>query len=889
MKDWLLEICADSAESALAAQRGGAGRIELCANLIIGGTTPTKSLFLQVKKLISIPIRVLIRPRFGDFLYNNYEKEQILSDIKLFKGLGADGVVIGALNQDGDLDIDFLKKCLQATGEMKLTCHRAFDMCSNPAKALEELISLGVDCVLTSGCETNAVKGAACIAALEAQSAGRIHIMAGAGVASDCIRELYIKTGVRYFHMSARCEYTSAMKYRNPRVNMGFAGVSEYSLWKTDEEKVREAAYLLYFLIHLSDEDIRTASEGALEDCASQAAFIRSSEAVKELPEEKFLQYAAFPRVNDEVLSKCRTQFWREICSFAEQNSEVKTLLGLRQDETLKIESLGTEQLAQLVNLWCASEVCYRFNDHSTRSAMDIYESGYGRCGEESVFCVNALRSAGIAARQVYAPFWSHCDDNHAWVEVLIAGAWHFFGACEPQVLLDRGWFNHAASRAMMVHSREFLEEGNQLLHPQTARYARTKDIAVRVLKDGKSAGAGIMVSFYVVNFCHFSIIAQRTTDESGEVYLPVGYGDLFCTAASDGLLAEGFLLENERALSLSLKEPRKESDWESFVFNAPKDCARIQTDDESTKLRSEELRGWLKEAAERRNVKSEAYDLEHSQKKSEKYCMSDVKSLSAEEQVKVNISCDYKPSPVYMQDYYIQRIEKDGYKDCAAQDILLSGCSCFLTPGSYQVMTAIRRSNGALLCARKLFTVKKMCETEAPAEASKAGETALKLELKRCTIDIGSDECDFTLPDSKICFKNTNKCESVFISDITNNKMCITVWVDIAQEPTEHILNELIENADVINDKNIKILIISDASQSVKNVTMRRLEEACNTNIRFAYADFSEQLEPQARSVFADPNGLPLVVLTDRSLHCIFACSGYRVGSIAQLICLCK
>ena len=141
----VLEVCTDSIESAIAAKKGGADRIELCSNLIIGGTTPDTKMYRIIQNEAGIPARILIRPRFGDFCYSKYEKELILEQIQAFREEGAQGVVIGALLPDGSFDLEFMEECMKAAGECKVTCHRAFDMCRDPFEALEALIHLGVN------------------------------------------------------------------------------------------------------------------------------------------------------------------------------------------------------------------------------------------------------------------------------------------------------------------------------------------------------------------------------------------------------------------------------------------------------------------------------------------------------------------------------------------------------------------------------------------------------------------------------------------------------------------------------------------------------------------------------------------------------------------------
>ena len=225
----VLEVCTDSIESAIAAKKGGADRIELCSNLIIGGTTPDTKMYRIIQNEAGIPARILIRPRFGDFCYSKYEKELILEQIQAFREEGAQGVVIGALLPDGSFDLEFMEECMKAAGK---------------CKALEALINLGVDTLLTSGQEPSALAGANCLEALAAKAEGRIHILAGAGVSDYVIKPLYEK-GIRHFHLSAKIELESAMKYRNTRVSMGLPGMSEYMIWQTDDKKVRSARMVL--------------------------------------------------------------------------------------------------------------------------------------------------------------------------------------------------------------------------------------------------------------------------------------------------------------------------------------------------------------------------------------------------------------------------------------------------------------------------------------------------------------------------------------------------------------------------------------------------------------------------------------------------------------------
>lgn len=239
----------DSYASAMAAARGGADRLELCANLSIGGTTPSHALFRQVRRDCGVRINVLIRPRFGDFLYTAEELEEMEEEIAAFRDLGADGVVIGVLTPDGELDGERMARLTERAEGMEITLHRAFDMTRDPFAALEEAVRLGVTAILTSGQAGSAPAGRELLRELTARSAGRIDIMAGAGVNKTNIRSLHEYAGVTSFHTSARRGAAdSGMRYRKEGVSMGLPSLSEYELWRTDEEEFRACAQIVHSL-----------------------------------------------------------------------------------------------------------------------------------------------------------------------------------------------------------------------------------------------------------------------------------------------------------------------------------------------------------------------------------------------------------------------------------------------------------------------------------------------------------------------------------------------------------------------------------------------------------------------------------------------------------------
>ena len=245
MGNYILEVCVDSVESAEAAVRGGADRLELCANLVIGGTTPEQALYEIIRERTGAKMNILIRPRYGDFLYTAPEFEIILRDVALFRKLGANGVVTGCLLPDGCLDTERMRRLRDAAGTMDMTLHRAFDMCRDPYKALEECRQLGINTILTSGQKENCLEGRELIAGLVKESRGTVDIMAGGGVDAGTIRQMLPATGATSYHMSGKTVLDSQMEYRRTDVSMGLPGLGEYQILRTSEQKVREAKEML--------------------------------------------------------------------------------------------------------------------------------------------------------------------------------------------------------------------------------------------------------------------------------------------------------------------------------------------------------------------------------------------------------------------------------------------------------------------------------------------------------------------------------------------------------------------------------------------------------------------------------------------------------------------
>jgi len=239
-----MEVCANSLSSAIEAQLGGAVRVEFCASLTEGGTTPSYGQIALAKQMLDIEVFPIIRPRGGDFLYNKLEFEIMKEDIRICKELGCDGIVTGILLPDGKVDVERCKELVELAKPMPVAFHRAFDMTDNLEEALEDVIATGAIRILTSGGKASATEGAETLARLILLAGDRISIMPGAGVNISNIASLIATTGAKVFHASARKSVSSAMLYRNEDLNMG-ADADEYSTTLTDAtivEKLLELA-----------------------------------------------------------------------------------------------------------------------------------------------------------------------------------------------------------------------------------------------------------------------------------------------------------------------------------------------------------------------------------------------------------------------------------------------------------------------------------------------------------------------------------------------------------------------------------------------------------------------------------------------------------------------
>ena len=232
-----IELCAFNIQSCLVAEKVGVARIELCDNPVEGGTTPSFGLIHKARSSVSMELYPIIRPRAGNFLYDEEELNIIKQDILLCKELACDGVSVGVQKQNGEIDIDRMKQVVEWAYPMGVTCHRVFDRTPDPFKALEDVIESGCERILTSGQKTTAVEAIDVLAKLVQQAGDRISIMPGAGVRSNNIERLVNETGAKEFHTSAKMIIPNTVTFQNPAMNdtgeMILAGEEELGLMLT--------------------------------------------------------------------------------------------------------------------------------------------------------------------------------------------------------------------------------------------------------------------------------------------------------------------------------------------------------------------------------------------------------------------------------------------------------------------------------------------------------------------------------------------------------------------------------------------------------------------------------------------------------------------------------
>ena len=486
--------------------------------------------------------------------------------------------------------------------KLAVTFHRAIDMScgfdqfknkEQKFSVLEDVIATGADRVLSSGFYANALEGKQAIRAMVKQAAGRIEIMAGGGVSADNALEL-AKLGVDAIHMSGKNTRESKMVYQNEVLSMGNAkGIPEYSIIYTCKDKVAKVKSLFNSLIITALCLLTLSCSGVKgEHFITNAEYLAMVE--KDFNKRDSLLGGEFSRAFDsldfslaereameflyaysplEDVTSYNPNFWIEnvrqtfkvksvmpwgskipealfrhyVLPLRANNEEIDSarLLFYKELEPLVKDSKTMEEAALAVNHWCHQKANYQPTNARTCSPTAMITRTYGRCGEESVFAVSALRAVGLPARQIYTPRWAHCDDNHAWIEVWVDGQWKFLGACEPEPALNMAWFTFPASRGLFMQTKVFGKyDGDEEVVKRdhlltyinaTSTYTDTNKPKVKVVdKDGKAI-EGAVVDYKVYNYSEYYTVASLTTDINGETSLTMGQGDWVIWASANG------------------------------------------------------------------------------------------------------------------------------------------------------------------------------------------------------------------------------------------------------------------------------------------------------------------------------------------------------------------
>ena len=275
------------------------------------------------------------------------------------------------------------------------------------------------------------------------------------------------------------------------------------------------------------------------------------------IPEREFKHFVLPPRVNNENLDRFRATYYEELCD--------------------RVRDLALYDAVIEVNHWCHEHVNYKGSDSRTSAPMATVKTSWGRCGEESTLLVTALRTVSIPARQVYTPRWAHCDDNHAWVEAWVNGTWHFLGACEPEPVLDLGWFNEPASRALLLHTRVFgnydgpeevISRNNYFTEINVVdNYGKTAKTTFTVVDENGQPQANLPVEFKIYNYAEFCTVVTKTTDENGQTWLTSGLGCMMAYTAKDGRFGFQVFKAGEQD-NITITLDHQEGSDDSFEFD---------------------------------------------------------------------------------------------------------------------------------------------------------------------------------------------------------------------------------------------------------------------------------------------------------------------------------
>jgi hypothetical protein len=378
-----------------------------------------------------------------------------------------------------------------------------------------------------------------------------------------------------------------------------FDDVTLFSIFRQEMTiSEREAMEFLYAYMPIGDV-VDYDGEYYLRNVRSSIEVRKEMPWGKDIPELIFRHFVLPVRINNENLDESRIVFLNELRD--------------------RIKGLSLHDAALEVNHWCHEKVTYTPSDARTSSPLSSVRSAYGRCGEESTFAVAALRAVGIPARQVYTPRWAHTDDNHAWVEVWVDGRWYFMGACEPQPVLNLGWFNDPAYRAMLMHTKVFgYYTGPEEVMEQTKCYTEINVIenyapaanAIVAVKDTDGRPVeGATVEFKLYNYAEFYTVSRKTTDTAGKTFLSAGMGDMLVWASKDGKYGFSKLsFGKDSVLTLVLDKTPGDVSTSTDIDITPPVQGRVKPETEATAGQKEDNEKRLHEEDVIRNKYAETF-----------------------------------------------------------------------------------------------------------------------------------------------------------------------------------------------------------------------------------------------------------------------------------------
>ncbi len=732
-----------------------------------------------------------------------------------------------------------------------------------------------------------------------------------------------------------------------------------------------EAKYLKAVLSLLPESDLTEYGEDFfLEDLREALRAREEFPWCRELSERDFFLYVLFPRVNDEELCHCRG-FFRELLA-------------------PRVKGLSLQDAILEANRFCAEQVTYRSTDGRTLSALEVYSRGYGRCGEETLFAVNVLRSVGIAARQVYTPLWSHCDDNHAWVECFDSERWRYFGACEPEPVLDCGWFTPAASRAMAVRTKIFLpnEEREILKIPDeeilvgpgcvypllTGRYAKVRKVKFSVM-DGPSPLPKEKIMLYILNDGAYLPIGEKECDSHGNAVILLGFGSALVRAEKDGrFIAEKLLGPFEEEMVLKFQTSWDKAEDYDFIAPAGGGVSGLT---QELKAKRESI---LKEAEKKRRERISEKKPTLSGKHAMAFSALSEKDRAGKPRFEVLsdaiASFAYEndfPGEVFTSGILSERIGREPLKpwreelgkvlgkdmkrqisqkpETAVSWVFNNFSIESPSPVPVSLISALRRGKGDIetllslaVAALRVSGIPARLSKEGEIEiysgsgfsrlvlsedraglnlSAKAGDICLMGECNRILTRLKSGEnirlslppgryrllsasrlpsgnqlvreVKFTLSSGEERNLSLSARKAEYKNLLTRFKLPVFSFKGLSgeaetppefsvlcflkpdREPTEHLLNELMEEETpslspvfLVNDRD-------EASDGLLNLVLKKYPGSAVWLFDMA------ECEEAARACFLEPDVFPLCLIMDRGF-CRFAVSGYRVGSVSLL-----